>query len=124
MRSKIIKFALRAVLVYALFKVVTTFFSNDKQVNSESKAVADARYQISNSVSDGSVPVCKTYLKNNLHDWESYESIEWTKVAKTSDGMLTTVNKFRSKNELGAYRIGYCTFKFTWQGRIEEAVFE
>lgn len=123
MRSKIIKFALRAVLVYALFKVVTEFVGCD-DYDTVTNNASDTEYKIKNSAWDGSVPVCKTYLKNNLHDWDSYESLDWSPVAKDKDGYLTTLHKFRAKNQFGASTINYCYFRFTEEGKIFEATIE
>lgn len=68
--------------------------------NEESVGTAD----VQNSSWDGSVYQVKKYLKNNLNDYKSYESIEWSEVEKTSTGYLVR-HKFRAKNGFGGYII-------------------
>lgn len=97
---------------------------NDDSDNTAKSTASDTEYLVKNSAWDGSVPACKNYLKNNLNDWDSYESLEWSPVAKDKDGYLTTLHKFRAKNQFGASTINYCHFKFTEEGKVIEATLE
>jgi hypothetical protein len=49
---------------------------------------------------DGSVSEVKTYLKNNLNDAKSYESVEWSDV-KEHNGVSVVRHKYRAKNAMG-----------------------
>ena len=76
---------------------------------------------ITNSSFDGSVLVCEQYIKQRLNDRSSYESVNWTKVVETQDGLLTTTATFRAKNAFGAYILQTLTFTYTKEGTIISA---
>jgi len=67
---------------------------------------------------DGSVYFVKEYLKANLNDWDSYESIEWSTAVKNDDGTYMVRNKFRAANALGAQVIQNWIFYYNDQGQI------
>ena len=57
---------------------------------------------VRNSEWDGSVRQVERYLKNNLKDPDSYESIEWSPVTEAGEGHIVRV-KYRAKNSFGGY---------------------
>ena len=61
--------------------------------------------QTYNSEWDGSVREVKDYLKKNLRDPDSYQSIEWGKVILLSYGTYEVRHKYRAKNGFGGYDI-------------------
>lgn len=80
---------------------------------------------ITNSEWDGSVELVKGFLHNNLNDWNSYESIEWSKIAKVADSTTDSTgvyyivrNKFRTKNEMGGTMIYNWVFKIDNAGNV------
>lgn len=70
---------------------------------------------------DGSVFCCKEWLRTNLNDWDSYESIEWTKPIKMDNGAYLVSNKFRARNGFGGYRIATYVFLYTENGTVLKA---
>ena len=85
------------------------------------KIVGDTRLktsvEVKNSSWDGSVSQVVKYLKNNLKDPNSYESIEWGNVTKTDNGYVVR-HKYRAKNSFGGYVIEHQLFHIDWQGNI------
>ena len=61
-------------------------------------------YPVQNSAWDGSVWQAKKYIKSQLKDPDSYESIEWSNVVKNDNGYCVR-HKFRAKNSFGAYTV-------------------
>ena len=73
--------------------------------------------EVKNSSLDGSVSQVVKYLKNNLKDPDSYESIEWGNVTETDNGYIVR-HKYRAKNSFGGYVIEHQIFHIDWQGNI------
>lgn len=73
--------------------------------------------EVKNSSLDGSVSQVVKYLKNNLKDPDSYESIEWGNVTETDNGYIVR-HKYRAKNSFGGYVIEHQIFNIDWQGNI------
>lgn len=73
--------------------------------------------EVKNSSLDGSVSQVVKYLKNNLKDPNSYESIEWGNVTETDNGYIVR-HKYRAKNSFGGYVIEHQIFHIDWQGNI------
>ena len=73
--------------------------------------------EVKNSSWDGSVSQVVKYLKNNLKDPNSYESIEWGNVTETDNGYAVR-HKYRAKNSFGGYVIENQIFHIDWQGNI------
>lgn len=73
--------------------------------------------EVKNSSLDGSVSQVVKYLKNNLKDPDSYESIEWGNVTETDNGYIVR-HKYRAKNSFGGYVIENQIFHIDWQGNI------
>lgn len=77
--------------------------------------------KVENSSWDGSVYQVKEYLKRELKDPDSYESIEWTDVQNTDDG-YTVRHKYRAKNSFGGYVIENQTFFLDYGGNVTNVV--
>ncbi len=80
------------------------------------------REVVENSAWDGSVRQVKKYLEQNLKDPDSYQSIEWSKVAKTDGGGFMVRHKYRAKNGFGGYAIEEQIFVLDAQGNVTSAV--
>lgn len=74
--------------------------------------------KIENSAWDGSVYQVKKYLKNNLKDPDSYESIEWSKVLKNNDGTYSVRHKYRARNSFGGMVIENWIFTLDENGNV------
>lgn len=81
------------------------------------KVQQKAGVKVENSSIDGSVSQVKRYLKNNLKDPNSYESIEWSNVVETDNG-YTVRHKYRAKNSMGGYVIENQIFYLDFQGNV------
>lgn len=77
----------------------------------------DEKVDIKNSSWDGSVSQVKKYLKQNLTDPGSYESIEWSEVAKTESGYMVR-HKYRAKNSFGGYVVQNQVFYINSSGTV------
>jgi len=81
------------------------------------RARMKAGIEVKNSSLDGSVSQVVKYLKNNLKDPDSYESIEWGNVTETDNGYIVR-HKYRAKNSFEGYVIEHQIFHIDWQGNI------
>jgi uncharacterized protein YyaL (SSP411 family) len=72
---------------------------------------------VGNDDYDGSVKQVVTYLKENLKDPRSYESISWSKVMQ-KDGNYFVRHKYRSKNSFGGYVVENKLFYIDLYGKI------
>lgn len=72
---------------------------------------------VSNSVWDSSVYQVEDYLKRTLKDPDSYQSIEWYKVKKTSTG-FKVLHKYRAKNSFGGYVVEIAEFILDSKGNV------
>lgn len=79
-------------------------------------------YQPVQNAWDGSMSPAVEWLKNNLKDYSSYESIEWSNVKQTTDkdgnNIYMVKNKYRAKNSFGAYDIQESIFFIDKNGSI------
>ena len=73
--------------------------------------------KVENSAWDGSVSQVKKYLRSNLKDPDSYESIEWGNVVKTDNGYMVR-HKYRAKNSFGGYMVDNNVFYLDFQGNV------
>lgn len=73
--------------------------------------------KVENSSFDGSVSQVKKYLKKNLKDPKSYESIEWGEVIENENGYMVR-HKYRAKNSFGGYTIENNVFHLDLKGNI------
>ena len=92
----------------------------DDQSNQEPIDVSSHQYsnvRVENSSWDGSVSQVKDYLKKNLKDPKSYESIEWSEVQRVGDNYRVR-HKYRAKNSYGGYMIENQIFTINKQGEI------
>lgn len=76
---------------------------------------------VENSSWDGSVQQVKQYLKSNLKDPDSYQSIKWGNVRQQNDGTYVVWHKFRAKNSFGGYVVYWMSFTLDANGEIIEA---
>lgn len=70
---------------------------------------------------DGSVWQVEEYLKQNLKDPDSYESIEWGNVTSNDQGYFVK-HKYRAKNSFGGYVIETQVFQIDMQGNIVPSI--
>ena len=99
-----------AVLGFFLFMATG---SDDSSESSSSNHEA-----VYNSSWDGSVRQVERYLKNNLKDPDSYESIEWSNVVKQDDGSFIVRHKYRAKNSFGGYVVEEKYFTLDSSGNV------
>ncbi len=85
--------------------------------NDSPPAPKEPQAVVSNSAWDGSVHQVERWFKQNLNDPDSFEAIEWSKVAERDDGFLVRV-KYRAKNSLGGYVVENQVFKLDPQGNV------
>lgn len=67
------------------------------------------------SAADGTVWPVRNYLIRNLRDPGSYESVEWSKVVRKSDGSFAVRHRYRAKNGFGALNLEDRTFQLNTQ---------
>ena len=72
---------------------------------------------VENSTYDGSVSKVEAYLKSNLKDVSSYQSIEWSIVTPTDNGYMVR-HKYRAKNSFGAYELVNQVFYLNGNGEV------
>lgn len=75
------------------------------------------RVYVGNDEYDGSVKQVVTYLRENLKDPRSYESISWSKVMH-KDNYYLVRHKYRAKNSLGSYGVENKLFYIDLYGDI------
>lgn len=72
---------------------------------------------VTNSKWDGSVSQVAKYLKTNLNDPHSYESIQWSKVIDTNNEYIVA-HQYRAKNRFGAFIVVKQIFHISKKGEI------
>lgn len=99
-------------------KIVRTNEINNliNEVNKKQKFI-----EVKNSIWDGSVSQIKIYLKSNLKDPDSYESIEWSNVTETPEGYMVR-HKYRAKNSFGGYIIENKLFYMDKKGNVIQSI--
>ncbi len=70
-----------------------------------------------NSPWDGGVYQVERYLKDNLKDPDSYESITWYNVITIGTG-FRVMHKYRAKNSFGGYAISQKVFTLDSKGSV------
>lgn len=91
-----------------------------------SKTVASSTFTernvdiVRNSPWDSSVYQIENYLKKTLIDPDSYQSIEWYKVIKTTIG-YKVLHKYRAKNSFGGYVVQTTEFILNSEGDVISA---
>lgn len=86
-----------------------------KQIENDRKEAEMKK--VENSSWDGSVRQVKQYIKSNLKDPNSYESIEWSSVQKQGENYVVR-HKYRAKNSFGGYVIENKIFTLNSDGEI------
>lgn len=104
---------LLSAVVIGTFLLSATGSGDDNSSNTN-----EAKEVVYNSSWDGSVKQVKDYLKKNLKDPDSYESIEWSDVVKQSDGTFRVRHKYRAKNSFGGYVIENQLFVLDNNGNV------
>lgn len=84
----------------------------------DSSSTNETNEVVYNSGWDSSVRQVKDYLKENLKDPNSYESIEWSNVVKQSDGSFRVRHKYRAKNSFGGYVVENKVFALDSNGNV------
>lgn len=106
---------------YNIPKHGTIFLNNEVElymkIYEKIKEEEKNKVQIINSPWDGSVSQVKKFLKKNLKDPDSYESIEWGKVKQIGD-VYKVYHKYRAKNSFGGYVVEKHTFTIDFNGNI------
>lgn len=122
-----ISIGLTVVAVWLLVKVFG-FSAEDtprESVGSSSSSSTKASVShetVVNSAWDGSVYQVERYLKRNLKDPDSYQGIEWSRVAPSDDGGYYVRHTYRAKNGFGGYVIENKVFYLSSQGNVLLAV--
>ena len=126
-------FVLAAIAGVILLVVIVAETSNPGSTNStssDSSTYREPREAVYNS-SDGSVYEVKEFLKKNLRDPDSYQSITWYNVIKkngpdtASNGatyLYIVKHKYRAKNAFGGYMIADDYFYLDAQGNVVDWV--
>lgn len=70
---------------------------------------------------DGSVYQVRQFLKQQLKDPDSYQSIDWSKVVRQSDGSYLVWHKYRAKNSFGGYVVQANQFIIDGNGNVQVA---
>ncbi len=96
----------------------TFLFSAAGSGDNDSSSTNEVKEVVYNSSWDGSVRQVKDYLKKNLKDPNSYESIEWGSVVKQGDGSFRVRHKYRAKNSFGGYVIENKEFALDKNGNV------
>lgn len=110
--------AIGVVLFFVIGFVWATSSSNKTSSSKTNTSSSKTSEIVVNSEWDASVYQVKNYLKENLKDPDSYQSIEWSKVVKNSDGTFVVRHKFRAKNGFGGYGIENKIFKLNSSGIV------
>lgn len=100
------------IIAILFFGFIVTILINTPK-NNES-----AREAVNNSAFDGSVYQVKNYLKKNLKDPDSFQSMEWSKVVKRDDGSYMVRCKYRAKNSFNGYVISNQIFILDSKGNV------
>lgn len=70
---------------------------------------------------DGSVFQVENFIKGNIKDPDSYQSIKWNKLIKSPEG-YEIGHKFRAKNGFGGYDIAYWGFTLDTNGTVIQVI--
>lgn len=85
------------------------------------KDFSEEKPKVYNSEWDASVSQVEDYLEDNLKDWDSYESMEWSEVS-TVGTKFKVRHKYRAKNSFGGYGIANQIFTLDSDGNVIEVV--
>jgi len=124
---KIGKIVASVVGIVVFVWLVSSFISDDNKKNTSYSSSSTSTYNkstvevVMNSPWDSSVSQVEDYLKKTLKDPDSYQSIEWYKVKKTSNG-FKVLHKFRAKNSFGGYKIGLWEFFLDSEGKVISSI--
>lgn len=105
-------------IFFLIIGFIGTFIKDENPPKPEAKKAV-----VYNEEFDGSVRQVRDYLRSNVKDWDSYESIEWSQVVdngpKSSNKARYIVrHKFRAKNSFGGYEIENKIFSMDSTGNV------
>lgn len=103
---------------FVLFLFIGARYCNSNSIDPTTEAKIESQYKDF----DNAVANVKEYLRNNLKDPKSYESVEWSEVVKRDDGGFKIRHKYRAKNSFGGYALENKVFFISQTGRIENVV--
>ncbi len=108
---------------FVLFIVILSIWGSGARSCDTSNDISNSRQTVKNSVYDASVSQVEQYLKKNLNDPKSYESIEWSQVNKTDDNNNSAYkywvrHKYRAKNIFGGYVVSNQIFYLDKNGNV------
>ena len=105
--NKKTRYDLEKLFILLLVVITIVFFVARLDEDSGDKKSSSSKEVVYNSEQDASVHQVKNYLKANLLDPNSYESINWGYVDKVNKEDYTYVvrHKYRAKNSFGGYVI-------------------
>lgn len=96
---------------------IYTIVTNEENNKILNKIKEKDGIKVENSSFDSSVSQIKKYLKKNLKDPDSYESIEWGKVIENENGYIVR-HKYRAKNSFGGYAVENNVFHLDLKGNV------
>lgn len=102
------------VAVFIFFKFLVWIYDTNTKIHREARVVEEI---VSNHKYDGEVWQVTSYLKRQLRDPDSYQSIKWYKASKESDHYLVR-HRYRAKNGFGGYMIEDKVFKLDDKGNV------
>lgn len=111
-----------AIALFIIVAIIIGAFSDDEKPTRHNEETGQEEL-VYNSSYDGSVSQVKEYLKNNLKDWDSYESVDWSEVVKTGrqDQYYWMVrHKYRAKNSFGGYALENQIFYLDKEGNVTD----
>lgn len=100
------------------FAVLGLFLFTATGSDDSSESANSNHEVVYNSSWDGSVRQVEKYLKKNLKDPDSYQSIEWSPVVKNNDGTFMVRHKYRAKNSFGGYVVEEKIFMLDSSGNV------
>lgn len=102
--------------IFGFLILVSLFSTGDNTSKVASSSPVNVSI-VTNSEWDGSVRQVEKYLKKNLKDPDSYESIEWSRVAKVGEGYMVRA-KYRAKNSFGGFVVENKIFILDSDGNV------
>lgn len=94
------------------------FWTEDWKEPPKPRATSTYHPPVANNAWNSGVYQVKSYLKRNLKDPGSLDVIEWSPVAKRSDGGYQVRCKYRAKNSFGGYVISNQVFVMDSNGNV------
>lgn len=115
-----------ALVVFLILGWILSWILDSSEEKDTSETTTSSAYTkrhidiVRNSAWDSSVKQVEDYLKRTLKDPDSYQSIEWYKVEKTSTE-YRVIHKYRAKNSFGGYVVQTTEFILNSEGDVISA---